>query len=194
MMTNPHNLWIIRVESEKYRAFVLKGNRVVGQSLTNLMEKHRTGERVGEDWKTPEMILFPGEQGHEVKESRKPIGDFFQGVISCAISEKAQSIMCSIIDSQVEFLPISTEVGKYYEMNVKRIDCLDEERSEIKNFSDGTILRVIRYGFFWDCLDGINIFRVPGIPPIFVSDIFKDLVEKNHLKGITFFPVPMNDL
>jgi hypothetical protein len=188
-----NNLWMIRSDADRYRSFAKK-KPITGQKFISLVDIFRSGEPIGERWEPIELGLFPGEEGKEAQEQVRPIPDFTRGVVVYAISAKARSILEPLIADQVEFLLLKTDVGLFYDMNIKRVDCLDVSRSVVIRFkSSGRVMDIEKYAFLWERIEGIHIFCIPelGATPIFVSDAFKKTVEENHLTGFVFMPVPL---
>ena len=189
------SIWIIELDAENYRSFIAKDihNEQFTKRWLEWVDKFHEPRSFSAEWKPIEKILFAGEPGEEEKESRKPIPDFTGGYVVDACSERARLVIEPLVYGQVEFLPLITPLGPYYEMNIQRIECLDLEGSTIKYFKEGGILRVVKYSLFWERLKGQHIFwiRELGTTPTFVSDEFKRVVEKNGLTGLEFYPVPL---
>lgn len=184
-------IWIAQIDSDNYRSF--KPLPEYEKNWLEWVDKFKKGDALIKEWKQIEMDLFEGDENGKNVEGKKPIPDFAMGYVVRCCSEKARRTIAPLVKGQVEFLPLTTPVGTYYEMNIQRIECLDVERSTVKRFKDGGILRVIKYSFLWDCLEGQHIFWAKGIGtyPTFVSDEFKRLVEENGLTGLLFHPVPL---
>jgi hypothetical protein len=96
---------------------------------------------------------------------------------------------------QVEFLPIHTPVGTYYEMNLPIVDCLDESRSEVKRFPSGKVMRIIRYSIYWERVEKHPLFWIKenSHSPAYVSEEMKQLLENSHFLELSFTPVPLAD-
>lgn len=192
---NKDNYWIVRLDPENYRVFT-KGANV--QRSTDLLNLLRSGKSLPEIWDPVFLNLYQGdEQENEdvVREKNKPVPDFAAGMLGFSVNEKTYSIIKPLISNQVTFLPLNTEVGFYYELDIQEINCVDTENSEKALFSDGKIMRIIQYKFYEDKLEGKHIFKSSDamLMPIFVSNEFKELVEKNRLTGLTFHPIPLID-
>jgi hypothetical protein len=186
-------IWTIHIASDQYRIFKAKKNI---ENLVDLMKISKSGSTFGELWKPIEMEFYGGEKTEVEIERTKPVGDFVQGIVTEAVSAKARHIIEPITMKDVEFLPLNTEMGFYYELNVKQVDCLDISNSIVKRFeSSGRVMSVIKYRWLEDKLNGINIFRIPELRTslTFVSDVFKSTVESNNLTGLFFKQVPMSE-
>lgn len=105
------------------------------------------------------------------------------------MDEEAVNVLNRMIEENAELLPLDCPCGTFFAVNVVRVlDCLDLNKSEFKSFSDGRIMRMIKYSFFEEKINEINLFKVKGLElkRPFVSDRFKKAVEDNHLKGFVF--------
>ncbi len=184
-------IWIMKLDAENYRLF--KATPEAFEKWLLWFDKLKSGGSVASEWEVVEMVLFEGEPGEKRKERKKPIADFTNGYVYDSCSERARQIIEPLVKGQVEFLPLKTPVGIYYEMNIQRIACLDEENAIVKRFKDGQIMRAEKYAFLDEKLGGQHIFweREIGIKVTFVSDEFKRLVEENGLTGLLFYPVPL---
>jgi hypothetical protein len=148
---------------------------------------------LGNLWNPPKLFLFSDIENIG-REEKLPIADFMNGIVFISISEKAKSVLNVLMEDQVELLPLATEIGKYYEMNIHRIACLDEKKSVLKRPSSGKgILYAEKFAFNMEKIIGRNIFLSEelGFTKCFVSDFFKQTVEKNSLSGLKFSSIPM---
>ena len=109
------------------------------------------------------------------------------GAESAAVfNERALQVLHHLIRDSVQIFPLSHESQKFYMINVIEIvDCLDEELSEVRRY--GPASRIIKPVFTEQLAEGKHIFKVPQSPSaIFVSDRFKQEIESNVLKGLTW--------
>jgi hypothetical protein len=153
----------------------------------------RSGNPLGASWKPVRVELW--ENGDE---ARKPIGHFpcLSGLAPLAISTQGLHVLLPLIQNQVEALELITEppLGKFYALNILFADCLDHSRSVFLRFDDGRIMRVEKYAFRPNCLEGKHLFRLPEKwPYVFADDVFKQAVERNKLEGLIFYKVPEAD-
>lgn len=124
-------------------------------------------------------------------------GDFptFHGTGVPAMSGRAWSTLCSLIDSRVEALPLVHDDGELYAVNVlDMIDCLDEERSELaRNKATNRVNHVYKYCIRMGMLKGKHIFKTPlkSGAEVFVDQDFRECVEENGLNGLLFRELPM---
>ena len=109
------------------------------------------------------------------------------------MSKRAWDILRPLVGYCCEPLPIIYPSGDpFFIIHVmETIDCLDPERSQVKRFSDGRIMRVFRYSFRQDMLVGKRIFKLPrqSAGELIVDDHFRAAVETNGLRGLIFKPV-----
>ena len=190
-------IWIARLAVNDYRTFRQKrwGEEEFIEGWNDLVDRFQHEGSLADAWEEVELELFPGEPGEEEKEQQLPIPDFSNGRVTDVLNKRARQVIEQLVAGQIEFLPLITPLGLYYEMNIQRLDCLDVQRSVVKRFKDGRIMRAIKYAFRWELLEGQHIFwiRDLGKTPTFVSGEFRRLVEENGLTGLKFLPVPMAD-
>lgn len=182
--------WDVLVDSNTYR--VLETLLSVAEDL-DLGEMLKKGTPLGEKWSALQLRFWEGDKGYKRKEKKKPLADFTEITLMPLISVHGRGKMESLIVAQVEFLPFETPVGPYYGLHAQYVDCLDTSRIEAHYFSDGRVMRVVKYTFHWERLEGVHIFRLPelGVSRLFVSDEFKRVVEENNLTGLLFYPVSL---
>lgn len=104
-------------------------------------------------------------------------------------SERAVEQLQSLIGDTVELLPIGFKKETFYAVNVLSVlDCMDYEKSIYKTFSDGRIMRFIKYEFIREKVEGQHIFKLVdlSLSYAYVSDEFKSIVESNGLQGFRF--------
>jgi hypothetical protein len=107
-------------------------------------------------------------------------------------SRRALDVLGDLVAGDAEALPLDFPETEYYALNVlDPLDCIDEERSEIERFSDGTVMFVSRYVFFRGCTQGRALFKVRSteLQDVFVSDDFRRRVEEHGLRGLRFVPI-----
>ncbi|MBE5886450.1 MAG: hypothetical protein E7284_08630 [Lachnospiraceae bacterium] len=104
--------------------------------------------------------------------------------------DKAICVLRNLLIGNAEILPLDCEDGSFYAINVINvIDCIDYEKSTYKTFRDGKrIMRFTKYVFKHEKIKGVNLFKIKDEPlkRPFVSDEFKQTVEKNNLLGFKF--------
>jgi hypothetical protein len=123
-----------------------------------------------------------------------PKGDFPVLPIAAPVfGERAFEVLAPLVKNSVEFIPLICDGEKLYLVNViDMLDCLDQERSTIKRFSNGSISHVLHYEFTNTALlTGKGIFKLIGKPvTVFVTDAFKKLIDEYELKGLMWKPLP----
>lgn len=105
-------------------------------------------------------------------------------------SKKALDCLLPLIENNIEILKLDFDGGDFYAINVtKVINAINYEKSKYKTFRDGRrIVLFNKYAFEPEIVIGISIFKIIDEPCrfAFVSDEFKEIVEKNKLKGFEF--------
>ncbi len=185
--------WLVKPDVEHYRMFSKRWTPEDQDRWLQWLDRFREGGRFAGDWEPPYLRLFRGEWGEEEAEARKPIPDFTHGYIDLACSQRAREVIEPLVGEEVEFLLLETEAGPYWEMNLPRISCLDETRAEVKCFSSGGIMEVVRYACKWEVVEGHHLFYVAGDWPAsrFASDAFRQVVEAHGLTGLIFQEIPL---
>jgi hypothetical protein len=179
-------IWNILEDSNTYRLFEF----VDRSREMEILYANGRGKRLAGSWDPIKVRLY---NGPETDEESKPLGDF-TGFIGPAISLRASTILEPYIANTVELLPLNTYIGPYFLLNVDWVDCLDVSHSIVRRFRTGRIMDVESYSFRWEKLDNIHIFHIPelAMSKLFVSDVFKKIVEDNNLGGLAFYPVTEN--
>ena len=108
-------------------------------------------------------------------------------------------ILLEAINTDIQFLKVKIKERndeevfyEYYIANIiKVVDalCLDKSKyftTEIEGI--GTIYTVSKYGIYADKTEGADVFKLSKCSPvpIFVSEIFKESIEKEGVTGISF--------
>lgn len=148
-----------------------------------------TGKPVGKNWQVP-LIL---------KENEKYYYDFFhikdriendifdmnededenllEDVV--CVTQRVYDELQPILKDEVEFLPMKSDDGTYYVMNIINIiDCLDKESSKCNMTPNGLIVNYEELVFDTKKLEGQHIFRIPELPfLIFVTDALREAIE-----------------
>jgi len=114
----------------------------------------------------------------------------FYGSHVMFLRPRAVEALHSFITKSGELLPVEDEGGDgLYMFNALTVvDALDIVQSKFKHFSGGRIMRIERYEFQPDVIQGIDVFRIPQMrsSPIFVNQRFVDAVQKSGLTGAGF--------
>ena len=105
-------------------------------------------------------------------------------------SKRAIECLLSLINENIELLPLDFEEKEFYGINVTTVlDAIDYEKSVYKTFRDGKrIMSFKKYVFKSDKIKDVPIFKIIDEPTrwAFVSDKFKQTVEENNLEGFDF--------
>ncbi len=107
------------------------------------------------------------------------------------VSLKAVKYLKEVLGENVEILPVYIDEQEFFLINkLEVLDCLDYEKSEIEYFSGEPkrIMEIVKYSFIEQKLKGKNIFRIKEQKKTgpFVTDKFKEAVEKSGLEGFEF--------
>jgi len=145
--------------------------------LKNYFEESKP---VLEQWRS--LLMVRGEP--------KRYSDFFLVDDSAvvAISQKAAEGFRKVLDKKVELLPIETDMGKYYAINVINfIDCLNKPDSIYTATNSGVIVNYAQLEFDETRLDGNAIFKIPELPYItLITDDIRTLCARESLRGLMF--------
>lgn len=127
---------------------------------------------------------------HMLRDEPMKHPDFFEidGTDVIAISQKAVDSIHSFLNDTLELLPIETDAGRYYALNVLDIvDCLNKEDSEFVVTKNGVIVNYSLLEFDEEKLGDSAFFKIPELPYcIFISDDIEGLCEENYLQGLVF--------
>jgi hypothetical protein len=106
------------------------------------------------------------------------------------VSDKVKQILEPYIKDEVEFLPIAHDEMDMYMVNVMNIlDCVDWERSEVKWFEEEYFMGFNKLRFdFKKIPDHVYMFKIKetAATEVFVTETFRELIEHNHLQGLSF--------
>jgi hypothetical protein len=161
--------------AEGYRWLVLDDDRVQVDEVTD--GRHLVGSysTIRAQW------LSDRENG------RRPLGDFPPFSLPVPVmSRRAVDALGDLLDRDVELLPLDAPEGSFFAANVTNVaDALDVERSEVKRFRSGRIMRVLRYELRREAIEPAAIFKlVEPRPDVYVTDAFRDAVEAAGLEGL----------
>lgn len=143
------------------------------------------GARRTESWVPVEMQLVQEEDGVTLHESDSP----WLGAHALIFREAAVEIFGPILESSGELLPLACRGVNLVVFNPTRVlAALDEASSSISRFSDGRIMRISKYVFFPEAIEGVDVFKLTNlrVSPTFVSEKFVDLWMSSRLRGLEF--------
>lgn len=172
-------IWNILTETQHTQFdFLFKEDKA---QLANLVENYiDLSLPVGDKWQSPFML------------SSEPMKhpDFFEiegtGVI--AASQKAVDALKEYLSNKVELLPIETDLGKCYAINVVNfVDCLNKKKSVFTATKTGAIASYTLLEFDEEKIGNNAIFKIPELPYLtFITDDIQSVCEEEYLKGLEF--------
>lgn len=113
--------------------------------------------------------------------------DFVIVWVEPAISDRAARILEGLLTPCAQLLPVQTDIGAYFVLNVFALpDALDESSSKIVRFPAGRVMRVDRHVFRPDVIGMRPLFKVPQLPraPVFVTSTLMNAVAQYGLSGL----------
>ena len=116
--------------------------------------------------------------------------DFFEiadsGII--AISQRAVTFLETELKGAVELLPIETDAGRFYAMNIlKVVDCLNRNESKYESTKGGTIVSYSLLEFDKNKIGENQIFKIPEMPYcVFITNDFWKSCRDKNLRGLLF--------
>ncbi|MDP9700961.1 hypothetical protein J2T16_003874 [Paenibacillus intestini] len=106
------------------------------------------------------------------------------------MKENVRTVLEPRIFREVEFLPLMHEELKLYVVNVINVlDCVDWNRSDIRTYSDGSWADFNKLVFDFSKIPvDTYMFKIKetATVEVFVTDLFKQVVEENKFKGLNF--------
>lgn len=157
--------WLVPLESGDYDRFFSMDGRVI------------------RDWDPPAMRILT----HDDSGRMRTHSDFpWLGEHVPIFAARAVASLGRVALQYGQLLPLrGQEAWLYNVTNV--VDALDEGRSRITYFDDGTILAIEEYAFKWEKIGASEIFKLPvRASPVFVTHRFCDRVRDSGLVGVSF--------
>lgn len=120
---------------------------------------------------------------------------------SLILSERAIEVLREYLEPTGELLPVEvynksklnyTKLkNKYFAYNcLNTLNTIDKNNSKVSSLSDGTVISVEKYAFFYEKLKDQVIFKDNGVMKvaceIYCTDKFHNKIIENNLKGFTF--------
>lgn len=128
------------------------------------------------------------------KRSVEPLGDWTsvgaaEGMP--ALSARAKDLLQPLLGATVQWLPLAFDEGDYWLLNcLRQPDVLDVSASTVTYRPDGTVAGIHKFAFKPGVVADEWLFKLPGAPNfVFVTDRFRELVERERLPGLFFQPV-----
>ena len=173
------NVYILDADVNKYRGIYYKDAEDVVD-----FNRRFDGTSVKKNWRGQEEFAFIPQ--------RLPKGDT-PGLSTHipVFSVRAVAVLADLLEKNGELLPTTCDGEDYFVFNVTRvIDALDEANCELKRFSSGRIMDIVRYSFVEAKLIGIVIFKLRQdlLGSVYVTDPFVQRVKAAKLKG---FKLPL---
>lgn len=107
-------------------------------------------------------------------------------------SDRAKQILGPHIDGLGRWIELECDEAPYWLFWITNVvDALDEEKSELKRFADGRVLRVVRMSLRPEKVEDQWLFTLPqrrGSNRL-VTQRFVDLVQRHGLTGFVFKPM-----
>lgn len=175
-------IWELRVDADKFYCLTL-----VNDQEWNKFANMFDGRKLEASWEPFDVRIID-------EKKRKKMGDaLYLSPNVPVLNLKALDAINDLIQSYVEILPLYSENGVLYALNVINIiDCIDYENAEFERYPDtGKIMWCKKYAFNKEALEGQHIFKTIDTPRsrALVSDEFRDRVQNKKLKGFEFVEV-----
>lgn len=180
------NVYKLEADSNHYQNFVLTNKN----DWDKFMFGHFDGHSMKAEWSPLEVALLRDEKEDH---RERPQSDFpnLGGVVP-VFSAHAIDTLRDLLTANGEVLPLRYREGNYFVYNPTRVvDALDEARSEIEVFkSSGRVMRIVRYEFYPERLQGLTAFRLSQRPTlVYVTEKFVQRVKDAGLIGFDFVPI-----
>lgn len=146
------------------------------------------GEPRAKSWRSPTMQLVREDRGRVLTASGSPWLGSSALIFRSSIAERLRPLL----ESHGELLPLACKDADLVVFNATNvIDALDEGASSVMRLDGGKIMRVKRYVFRAERLQGAAVFKIPNlrVSPTFVSRAFIDAWEASQAVGLRFTQV-----
>ena len=169
-------VWILDCDADSFENLIISD-----ESFNNLL-KTFNGEEKNDGWTPIPVRKMYGDREFSNTPGFAPHIPVFDN--------KAVSELSCMLKNEAEILPLHSENGTFYAINVTDVlDCIDYKESEYKTFRDGKrIMRFTKYSFIESIIKKHNIFKIKDEPlkRPFVSDEFKNIVQSSGLISLKF--------
>ena len=169
-------VWILDCDADSFENLIISD-----ESFNNLL-KTFNGEEKNDGWTPIPVRKMYGDREFSNTPGFAPHIPVFDN--------KAVSELSCMLKNEAEILPLHSENGTFYAINVTDVlDCIDYKESEYKTFRDGKrIMRFTKYSFIESIIKKHNIFKIKDEPlkRPFVSDEFKNIVQSSGLISFKF--------
>lgn len=140
------------------------------------------GKPAAHNWSPPKLYFIRGRYKCHFPAIGVPGG--------LVANQEAYEKLMPILKDQIEVLPLPAQGTQttYLVLHVLTYrDCLDYKKSDIPKFKDGSYMFGNgRYHFKPNCIGNANIFRLPESEETFVTENFRQVCQKNNLRGLLF--------
>jgi uncharacterized protein DUF1629 len=143
------------------------------------------GEHRKETWHPIAMQLIREDEGERLAPSDSP----WLGSHALVFKRATLDALGAELRKHGELLPLLCSEEELVVFNPTRIlDALDQKRSSVQRFNSGRIMRVSRYAFRPEAIEGVEVFKIPDlrVSPTFVSSRIVRLWTDARLKGLEF--------
>ncbi|MFX3648362.1 MAG: imm11 family protein [Paenibacillus sp.] len=129
---------------------------------------------------------------------KKKYSDFPRLIIGKPIMKKnVKEVFEDHISKEVELLPLIHDELELYVVNVTNIlECVDWNRSDVRSYSDGDFAGFNKLVFdFSKIPNNTYMFKIKetATVEVFVTDLFKEVVDEHKFKGLNFSVVYDSD-
>ena len=102
----------------------------------------------------------------------------------------AMEALSPVLGPHGEFLPLACEeAAELWVFNPTRVlEALDDSNSVVERLPTGEVMRIARYGFRKDVIEGLDAFKIAGLKnsATFVSERVVDTWNAAGLRGLAF--------
>lgn len=145
---------------------------------------HRLDGRATERWDPIRVKLIHEDQAERLVESDSPWFGSHALIFRRSVTEK----LGAMLREQGQLLPLTCSEAELFVFKPPMVDAMDEQDSTVERFSGGRIMRVIRYVFRPNAVNGVLAFKIPNlrVSPTFVSQHFVDAWRAAGFRGLEF--------
>ena len=101
----------------------------------------------------------------------------------------ALEALSPVLSPHGELLPLACDDAELWVFNPTRVlEALDDANSVVERGSTGEVMRIARYGFLKDVINGLDAFKIAGLKnsATFVSERVVDAWNAAGLRGLAF--------
>lgn len=174
------NVWLIRSDVNRYGSFSFKDQA----NDDKFFSYSFNGTSLSNEWNSIEVTV--------TKMKGRELGHILGIVIELAFSGRVIDEINDLIKGKVELLPLScNEIEeRFFILNVVNVlDCIDYENADVVKFPGLDIVSGFnKYAFHKEIVENETIFKIKELPKsyLFVTDIFKNKIEKAGFTGLLF--------